>query len=563
MLRLPLILLANLLVNLLVAPVVLLRRLGRPYFVELTLQGTVEARDDGGGFWRRSRGWSVERVERLVTRLCADRKAAGLVVRVRGLKAGLATLRELRETLLRLRSSGKRLVFLLEEAGTREYVLATVGDELLMPEGALLDLRGMSAEFFYFGGLLRRLGVEVEIGQAGRYKSAAERLARAEMSPASREAMERLLEVLFEEAVVTIAEARRVTVERARELVDLGPYDGPSGVAAGLLDATAFADELPARLAPARGGRAQIVPAAAYARRLRLRWRPLLRPRVIAVLPLQGMIVGGESVRFPRRAVGDQTIAAALERLGRTRRVAGVVLHIDSPGGGVTPSELMWRAASSLREKKPVVASLGDVAASGGYYVAVACSHIVAQAETITGSIGVLTGKVSVGPLLRRLGIGWHRIRHGARAALHGVGAPLEEAEREALREQLERTYRRFLQRVADGRKRPAEEVALVAEGRVWAGRDAVDRGLVDELGGLARAIEVARQAARRAPGEPLEALTVRLPGRGGLWSRLLGSALDARLGGQGRWESLLGGPATLAWLAEEPLWALWDPTVD
>ncbi|MCA9670463.1 MAG: signal peptide peptidase SppA [Myxococcales bacterium] len=527
MLRFPLALLRFVLELVLLGPLWLWRRYGRArFFIDLRLEGTLLERRPRRAFWQRSKGpTSVQELAELVDRLVDDRRAHGLLLRVSDLRAGLATIEAVRAEIARARRAGKRVVVHLESGGMREYALAVAADAVWMPEGALLDLRGVQLEMAFFGDLLRRVGVDVEVGQAGRYKSAAERLMRGEISAPSREALERLLDVSFEVITAAVASGRGLEDAAVRALVDDGPYDVIDACERGLVDGACYRDELAERLAkivdaeaPARA-RAVLRDARRYLGERRPRPERLWRGRRVVVVSLRGAITSGKS----GTGVVERPVCEALERLARDRRTRAVVLHIDSPGGGVQASEAIWRAVREVADNKPVVAYLANVAASGGYYIACACHAIVARRSTITGSIGVLAGKVSFGRLMARLGIGRFELRHGKRAGLFSLTRSLDDEERAALRVILERTYERFIARVAAGRGLDRERVAELAQGRVWSGADALAHKLVDELGSLDDAIARAEGRAgqsglRRASLDPspaggLQALLARLPG--------------------------------------------------
>ncbi|MFH1131267.1 MAG: signal peptide peptidase SppA [Pseudomonadota bacterium] len=541
--------------NLFVLPLLLLRAFGSPYFVKMDLSGAVFERGIRGAFWRRRKGWSVDQVRRLVKRAIKDRRVLGVVIQQRNLRAGLATVCSLREALQLLKEAGKKLVIHLEEGGTRDYYLACCADQIVMPEGSMLDLRGLSVELTFLGETLRRAGVEVDIDRAGKYKSAAEMFTRSEISGENKEAIGRLLEVVFERIVNAIANGRGVSAEKAKDLVDGGPYDPEKAKQVGLIDELAYSDELPELLAESEGKQARFVKASRYMRRWRFRFHRFWPRRVVAVLSLRGNILSGHSTQFPRETIGDISVRKVIRVLEESRHVAGVVVHIDSPGGGVVASDFIWRAVRKLAEKKPTVAWMGNVAASGGYFIAVACDQIVAQPETITGSIGVIAGKVSFGPLLQRFGIGQHVFRFGKRSGLFSARTALDDDERQTLRQMLEHSYERFVARVIEGRHLSKEEVELVSQGRVWCGEDAKERGLVDSLGDIQCAVNLVKERARRRKGEKLEVADVRIPMQKGFFPRIMGGAGNTK----SDWLAAhLPQPADAFWrLRNEALWSV------
>jgi protease-4 len=457
--RLPWALLANTLLNLLLVPLWLWRRAGRRARVLLRLEGAIPDYAPPSPWWRRYRGASVERVDELVDRVLGDPRSRGLVLLLGRIDVGLATLDALRASLGRLRQGGKELVVHLEDVGTRELVLAAGADVVLAAEGSLLDLRGLAIELGFYGGALARLGVEIETAQTGPYKNAGERLTRDRISPAQREALERYLDGAYQQLVVALAQGRGIPEERVRQLIDDGPYDGGAARDLGLVDATVSRESLPRllggldadqpieqlarQLAPQgpqsaggeapsdtagkqRAAKAALVPAGSYLRRWRPRYRPFFAPRVIAVVPLTGAIHGGWSSGVGAGTIGDRSTRRVLARLAQQRRVAAVVVQIDSRGGSASASDQIWAAVRELAAKKPVLAVMGNVAASGGYYIACGCDAIYATPQTLTGSIGVLAARLSLDGLSTRLGVGSAVLARGKRAALYGVRQPLD-----------------------------------------------------------------------------------------------------------------------------------------
>jgi protease-4 len=326
-----------------------------------------------------------------------------------------------------------------------------------------------------------------------------------------------------------VAEGRRLDPAAVRERVDAGPFTAPAAREAGLIDDCRYPDELEGQLrelAPVLAGRDPLpfVDARLY---LALRaadpgWAPLAReiPALVYVVA-RGPIVRGRG----RRGVACDSYRRMLDRLAEDERVTAVVLRIDSPGGEVVASDLLWRAVQQLGREKPVVASLGDTAASGGYYVASAAQAIVAEAATVTGSIGVVGGKLDLSGLYARLGVGRDGVQRGARAGLFSEARGFSPDERKALREGMESAYERFVARVAEGRALAPERVLEAAGGRIWSGSAARARGLVDALGGPLEAVDEALRRAGLGPEAPVAlGIAPRMPRFGGLrdWLRLL-----------------------------------------
>ena len=429
--------------------------------------------------------------------LAEDGRVRGVVLRVGRLTAGPAAIQALRGMIQALRGRGRQVICWLPEADTWTAYLASACDRVVMPEGSSLFAAGLRVEAVFLKDALAQIGVEADFEALGEYKVGPDMFRRAGMSEPHREMLEAILDSLFEEVVGRIAEGRGLSPERVRALIDRMPLSAREAVEAGLIDGVAYEDELVRELE--REGVSAWEEARRWLRRP-IHWRG--RPAV-GVISVEGIISVGRSRRLPPMPVplpfvdhvsGSETVIQALRAAGRDRRIGAVILHIDSPGGSALASDLIWREVRRLRERKPVVALLGNRAASGGYYVAVAASRIVAQPATLTGSIGVWGGKFVTADLYGRLRVGREVLQRGAHAGLYGDHAPFTEEERQALRAHLEETYERFKARVAEGRGMKPEQVEALARGRVWTGRQALERGLVDRLGGFEVALEEARQ---------------------------------------------------------------------
>jgi protease-4 len=523
MLRIPLRLVWNVLANLLVLLRLLPRRFRRaPDYVVLEIKGVVGERPERRTLLaRRPRHWTLEGIARVLDEVARDRRVKGVVLQLRDLKLGWARIDSLRGLILELRKKGKRAVAHLSGAGNAEYAVATACDEIFADESAPLPLIGMAAEALFLKDTLARVGVRAEMLAMGEYKSAAETLTRTDMSPANREATGAIVDQLFARLVDATAEARKLERAQAQTALCGGPYVPQGAVAAGLLDGVRYADELEEKLG-------RLVPAARYYkdRQVRLRWRPLVGRRQIAVVSVEGMIAGGEGSSPFAQLAGADAVGRALTALRESRRVAGVVLHVDSRGGDAAASDRIWRQVVLTARQKPVIAHLGDVAGSGGYYVVAPCAKIVAQPSTLTGSIGVIGGKIVVEELLGRAQVKREVIAHGEAAGLYSPMRGLSVEERRRLETELRAIYDQFVEKVAAGRQRPKEEIERVARGRVWTGADAAQRGLVDELGDLRAAVAACERAARRRPGEAFDVVDVRPQARAaGLLRRLLPAA--------------------------------------
>ncbi len=410
-----------------------------------------------------------------------------------------------------LRAAGKLCVVYAERTGNAGAWLGAVADHFWMTPEGHLDLLGVRIDTPFFRELLDRLHIRPEVVHAGRYKAVGEMLERAGMSDDAREALEGVVDDLYGELVAGLARGRAVDEAEARRWVDEGPYLAGEALEAGIVDALVYGDEIPARLAalsadPAAEGdgepvEARLLPDSAYLRLSRPRFalEPLLEGRPqIAVIPVQGLL------RSPDHSA--RPCVALLRRAAELPGVRAVVLRINSPGGDPLTSDLIWRAVGKLREVKPVVASLGDAAASGGYYVAMAANEIIAEPTTLTGSIGVVLAGLSFDELLDTVGVSFEGVGRGRHAAIYDPFRRRSDEERALLERQVRQLYRAFVQKAADGRSREVSELEEVAEGRVWTGAQALEHGLVDALGGPGLALERARALAGLAPdvGEPV-----------------------------------------------------------
>jgi protease-4 len=469
-------------------------------FITLKIDGAVTDVLARPRFWeiRAHRAISLHDVREIVDHVIADNRVRGLVITLKSLVAGMATSVSLRDQLARARAAGKEVVVHLPlGGGTKEVLVASAGSKVFLGPAAQLSALGFTTRTRYVKSALDKAGIVPEVYACGEYKSAGESLVRDSMSEAQREQLGKLLDRFDAALLDAIAEGRGVSRERARAIVDGGPYFGEAAIEVGLADAVAYEDELPALLGLKRGAKPGLategmVEGSAY---LHARKRPILRrltrAPIVAVIPVHGAIAHASS-QFGNFATDDKL--ARMVRIARLdRRVKGVILHVDSPGGSALASDRMHHEIVQLAREKPVVACMANVAASGGYYVAAPAHKIVCEAVTITGSIGVVGARLTLEPLMAKLGITTEVVQRGARAGLLSPSAPLSEDERSALMRELEATYRTFVRVVAQGRKMKVDEVEPLARGRVYTGEDAKAAGLVDTLGGFDVALREVR----------------------------------------------------------------------
>jgi len=442
-------------------------------------------------------------------RASRDERVSGLVARVQPTLVPLAVLQELRDAVLAFRAAGKRTTAWAEAfPGNGSLYLASAFDRVLVQPAGSVNLVGVAATTSFLGETLPWIGLQPDFARRHEYKSAVDIFTETGFTDAHREATGRLLESQLEQLVAGIAEGRGLTAERVRALADTGPHESDDALAAGLVDALAFRDQV---YQEARGADGPLVFLARFAKRTRP--KGLKKLPHVAVVPITGAIApGSNGVKPglpPGPGTGSDTAAAALRDAAADPRVKAIVLRVDSPGGAVGASEAIWREAQQARATgTPVVASMGAVAASGGYYVAMGADRIVASAGTITGSIGVFSGKFVVAGLRRRLHLVTEVLRVNPNADMYGGQALFTPAQRAKLDTSLDKVYETFTTRVAEGRGLSAQAVDAAARGRVWTGADALEKGLVDVLGGFSVALGEAKAMAGLALDAPVAVVT-------------------------------------------------------
>jgi protease IV len=445
-----------------------------------------------------------------------DDRVRALVVKVGGSRIGLARVQELREAISTFRESGKLTVAWSESfgeftGGNVPYYLATAFDRIYLQPSGALGLTGISVEQVFLHDALAKLGIGFESGKRYEYKSAADNLTERGFTGPTREAAERLAVSIAEQITSAIAERRGKTAEQARALLDRGPFLAEDALAEGLVDALGYRDEVYAEVRKEAGADASLQYVGRYQRAHALTQRatklPNPREHFVAVIHASGPIRQGRSGRSPLggNSIGSDTVAAALRSATTDDRVRAVLLRVNSPGGSAVASDTIWREVVRTRAAgKPVVVSMGDVAASGGYYIAMAADVIVAQPGTMTGSIGVIMGKPVLKEAFERAGITTDSVSVGRGANMFAAAHPFSEDDWQRINAWLDAIYRDFTQKVASGRRMTPEQVHEIARGRVWTGADAAQNGLVDELGGMTAAAEIARRRAGLPARAPL-----------------------------------------------------------
>lgn len=467
---------------------------------------------------------SVSSLRGLFDQIAFDPRIEGVVLRI-GCVASAAVYQNLRQLVLDLRARGRRVVAWATGFGPFQYYLASACDQIVMPPGAEWAVLGLRREYVFLKDALAQLGLSVDVFNVSPFKSAGDQFTRIDFSEESRAQAEWLLEETWRELLRGIAEGRRLSEARVEALINSAPMSARSAAENGLLDAVLYEDELEAFLSP--GSESPPNPAGAKARRAAppvlglhsdLR-RSIPVPytryagKVIAVIGVEGLIVEGSSQSLPlplpipvpfvgEQLAGADTIAQALRRAEQDDAIAAVILHVDSGGGSALASDLIAREVKRVRAKKPVVAYMSGAAASGGYYVSAPANAIIAQSLTLTGSIGVIVLRPNAAGVDARLNLHRAVLQRGGRTGLLSASTPLSDDERDAILASLGRAYDDFKQAVTAGRAIDAGEIEPLAGGRVWTGRQALERKLVDELGDFSRAVDRARELAG-LPAEP------------------------------------------------------------
>jgi protease-4 len=466
----------------------------------------------------------------------ADHRIRAIVFEPRDLQIGWAKLQEIHDDLEAFRKSGKPIYAYLKTPGAREYYLATTANRIYMDPEDELNLKGMRFELMYFRKTLDKLGVDVEIQHAGKYKDFGDMFTRSSMSPETKEVLTSILDGLYGHLVQTIAAARKKTPDQVRTTIDQGPFLSPEAKTQGLIDGLLYEDqmydEVKAKLADGELKKVSLhdylkVPASSVG---------LAGKQQIALVTGQGGISRGED---GQDFSGDSGIESEgfdrlLRRVGNDSDIRGVIVRIDSPGGEVFASDAIWREMNLLSKKKPMVISMSDTAASGGYYIAMTGDPVVAYPGTVTGSIGVVFGKANLHGLYDKLGVTKDLLSRGRFADIDSDYQPLSAAARDKLRTAIDENYRSFVTKVASARRRKFDEIEPLSQGRVWLGSQAKANGLVDELGGLDRAIELVKEKAKIPRGERVNLVTY--PAKRSIFEIMFGQALESTM------ESRLGG---------------------
>jgi protease-4 len=463
-------------------------------------------------------------------RAAADPRVVGLFARIGDDQHGFASTQELREAVASFRKSGKPAVIFADSfgefgPGLKSYYLATAFDEIWLQPMGSVGLAGLRSENPFLRGALEKIGVEPRFERREEYKTAFNNVTERGFTPAHKEELEQLLGSIYQQVARGVAAARRIDPAEAERLLGGGPWLAAEAEKAHLVDHVGWRDEALQRVRGDSGAKA--LPVLEYLDRA---GRPHQRGARIALIHGAGAVQRGDEpsggLVTGDRVMSADVVAHAFRKAVADPKVKAILFRIDSPGGSAVASETIWRETVRARKAgKPVIVSMGDLAGSGGYYVAAGATKIVAQPGTLTGSIGVIAGKVVTRELWEKLGVVWDWVGYGENAGMFSLIEDFTPAQRQRFENELDSVYNTFKSRVEEGRHMTADQVEAIAKGRVWTGEEAKEKGLVDALGGYGTALALAREAAGLPPDAPIE-LVPFPPQRGALdllWERLTG----------------------------------------
>lgn len=448
----------------------------------------------------------------------ADRRIKAILLDVETSGVGWGKAQEIRDAITDFRSSGKPVYAYIEFGLNKEYYIATACDKIYVPPPGELFINGLAADVMFFRGSLDKLGIYPDIYQIGKYKSAGDMFTQKEMTEAHREYINSMLDDLFANFVNAVAQSRHKTPDEVKALIDNAPYSAAQAKAAGLIDESVYKDDVEKQMKTMLGYKdTDTFPAVRGTdyREVSPESLGLNKGEKIAVIYATGDIGSGSSADSPsgEQSIGSDTVTKALNDAASDKTIKAIVLRVDSPGGSGLASDIIWHAVEAANQKKPVVVSMSDVAASGGYYISAAASKIIAQPSTITGSIGVVAGKPVMRGFYDWLGISNEYVLRGKNAGMFRETEKFSDDERAKFEQWIKDTYYNdFVPKVAKGRNKDAQSVDSVGQGRVWTGAQAKERGLVDDFGGLDKAIEVAKQLAKIPADKGVERVILPAP---------------------------------------------------
>lgn len=456
-----------------------------------------------------------------------DKRITAVMLDIDMSDAGWAKSEEIRGAIADFRTSGKPVYAYMETSLNKDYYIATACDKIFVPPPGELFTIGLAADVMFFRGSLDKLGIYPDMYQIGKYKSAGDTFTQKEMTPAHREFINALLDDLYGRYIDGIAKARSKSPDDVKTLIDNAPYSAKQAKEAGLIDGALYRDEVEKELKKRLGYKdsddLHVASASDY-RQISQESLGLNKGERIAVVYAAGDITSGKSTfgGSGEETIGSDSLVKTINEARDDKTIKAIVLRIDSPGGSGLASDIIWRAIELAKEKKPVVVSMSDVAASGGYYIACNANKIIAEPSTITGSIGVVGGKPVVKGFYDWIGVTNEYVLRGKNAGMFRETEKFSDTERQKFVEFIGATYDDFITKVAKGRSKEKTYIDSIGQGRVWTGRQGKENGLVDEYGGLDKAIEVAKQLAKLPADKGIQ--RVLMPTPPGFFEELLNS---------------------------------------
>jgi protease-4 len=487
-------------------PLKIVSSIRRYNLIEIELQGEILEEEERFfiPFFPRKRKLTLWDLEKIFFHASASPGVLGVLIKIRGLKIGLARAEAIRRGILELREKGKRVFVYIESAGNTEYLIGSAGDSIFTPPWLLLNLIGLKAEVTFFKDMLDKLEIEAQVRGLGEYKTAAEIFTRKSMSEPHRAMIDSIIDDLYNHFVKCVSQGRRIKEENLKSLIDSGPFIAEEALEKKLIDELLYESDLEKRIEEILGEKIQKIRGESFLRIINV--KEAIRSvkekikgnaKIIALLFDSGMIILGESKGGGGvKTIGSQTLIGMLKKVEEDKNIKALVLRISSPGGSGIASDLIRHRLKAISEKKPVVLSMSDVVASGGYLISLGARKIVAEAFTLTGSIGIIWGKFNLRNFLNKIGVTKDWIVRGNRAMMFSSYKEFTKDEEEKLGEVMGSFYEDFVRKVAEARGMDFKNAERLARGRVWTGKQAKELGLVDELGGIREAINIAKKEA-------------------------------------------------------------------
>ncbi len=470
--------------------------LSRPAVLELTLSGTLEERfvEDPLAEALGTSGQGLNQLLATIRKATFDPKIRGILLRVWPMETGWAKINELREALLRFKQKDKLIYAYSEAAGNGEYYLMSVADSIYFPPEGMLMVNGLSSSPLYLKGTLQKMGIQADFVAYGEYKSAPEMFTRSEPSPPAAEETKALLDDFFNLFVDTLAASRKMPATTIRALINQGLFTPVEVVASGLADTLMYYGDVKEKMKSDLDVRRMV--SFEYYRKTALATGEKARQRIAVIYGIGTIVVGSAGAYGQDGVITSDGMAKAIREAADNKNIKAIILRMDSPGGSATAADIIWKEVVRARRKKPVIVSVSDMAASGGYYISMAADTIIAHPQSLVGSIGVFAGKFATAELHQKIGANRVVFKRGKNADIFSFYTPFSEDQRRLIKNFIMYTYRDFVSKAAEGRHKSFEEIDRIARGRVWSGVQGVNIGLVDKLGDFDEAVQTAKRMA-------------------------------------------------------------------